>query len=45
MKKHVVLDLFSGCGGMSLGFEQAGFNIKLGVDNWREALLTFKKSN
>lgn len=40
-----VLDLFSGCGGMSLGFEQAGFDIKLGIDNWSDALSTFKKNH
>jgi DNA (cytosine-5)-methyltransferase 1 len=45
MKKITVLDLFSGCGGMSLGFEQAGFNIILGIDNWGEALSTFKKNH
>jgi DNA (cytosine-5)-methyltransferase 1 len=44
-KKPKVLDLFSGCGGMSLGFEQAGFDIKLGIDNWSDALSTFKKNH
>ena len=39
---YTVLDLFSGCGGLSLGFEQAGFRIMLGVDNWHDALETFK---
>lgn len=40
-----VLDLFSGCGGMSLGFEQAGFSIELGIDNCGDALSTFKKNH
>lgn len=31
--KPVVLDLFCGAGGMSLGFEMAGYHIGLGVDN------------
>ena len=32
--KHrpIAIDFFSGAGGMSLGFEQAGFDIELGVD-------------
>jgi len=48
MKKNTspsVLDLFSGCGGLSLGLQQAGFNIKLAIDNWGDALETFKKNH
>lgn len=37
-----VLDLFSGCGGFSYGFQDAGFDIILGVDNALVALETFK---
>lgn len=37
-----VIDLFSGCGGLSKGFEDAGFNILLGVDNDEAALETFR---
>ena len=40
-----VLDLFSGCGGLSLGLEQAGFNIALGIDSWQDALDTFKSNH
>ena len=36
-----VLDLFCGCGGLSLGFQQAGFNVKLGIDAWEDAIKTF----
>lgn len=43
-KKQIynVLDLFCGCGGMSLGFEMAGYNIVLAIDNWQDALDTYK---
>ena len=32
-KKLVVVDLFSGAGGLHMGFEHAGFDIKLCIDN------------
>lgn len=32
------VDLFSGCGGMSLGFQNAGFNVKAAFDNWQSAV-------
>ena len=35
------LDLFCGCGGLSLGFEKAGINILLGIDAWQDAITTF----
>lgn len=44
IKKNIplaVLDLFCGCGGLSLGFEQAGFEVKLGIDVWKDAIATF----
>ena len=31
------IDLFSGCGGLSLGFETAGFEIVSAFDKWKEA--------
>ncbi|MBL8863963.1 MAG: DNA cytosine methyltransferase, partial [Planctomycetia bacterium] len=31
-RRPVAVDLFCGAGGMSLGFEQAGFDVMLGVD-------------
>jgi len=37
-----VLDLFCGCGGLSLGFEQAGFEILGGIDNNPHAVSTFQ---
>jgi len=33
-----VVDLFCGCGGMSLGFEQAGYEILSAYDNWQNAI-------
>ena len=40
-----VIDLFSGCGGLSKGFEEAGFNILLGIDNDKDALATFEQNH
>lgn len=40
-KNYTVLDLFCGCGGLSKGFEMAGYNILLGVDFNEPALRTF----
>lgn len=45
MNKKNILDLFSGCGGLSLGFEQVGFNILAGVDSWKDALETFQANH
>lgn len=39
------IDLFCGCGGLSYGFEKAGFNILLGIDNDEKALHTFEKNH
>lgn len=37
-----VLDLFCGCGGLSYGFECAGYDILVGIDNDKKALETFE---
>lgn len=37
-----VVDLFSGCGGMSLGFKEAGFDIVGAFDNWDAAIEIYK---
>ena len=42
MKKYTVLDLFCGCGGISYGFELAGFKIIGGIDFNEDATKTFK---
>ena len=43
--KYNVIDLFCGCGGLSLGFELAGYNVLLGIDNWEDALITFRQNH
>ena len=42
MNSPIVLDLFSGCGGLSLGFNNAGYNIKYFVEYWKPAIETHK---
>ena len=39
-----VIDIFSGCGGISLGFKRAGFDILMGIDNNETALQTYKEN-
>ena len=43
-KKFRVIDLFAGCGGLSLGFQNAGFNIVAAFDNWDEAIDIYKRN-
>lgn len=40
MKKKII-DLFCGCGGLSLGFEQAGFEVAYAIDMWDKAIKTY----
>ena len=40
MGKLKVIDFFSGCGGSSLGIEQAGLEMVLAVDLWEDACKT-----
>lgn len=36
-----VVDLFCGCGGLSLGFQKAGFKISAAFDNWDDAITVY----
>ena len=36
-----IIDLFCGAGGMSLGFERAGFHSVLAIDKWNDAIVTY----
>ena len=38
----IAIDLFAGCGGLSKGFLDAGFDVVVGVDNDEAALKTFQ---
>lgn len=40
-RKYTFIDLFSGAGGMSTGFEMAGFEPLLAIDNWQDSLDTY----
>ena len=42
MKK--VVDLFAGCGGLTLGFQNAGFEIASAFDNWKPAIEIYRKN-
>jgi len=44
-KKYNVLDLFAGCGGLSKGFEQAGFNIAGANEFWAPAGETYVQNH
>lgn len=45
MKKLNAIDLFCGCGGLSYGFEKAGFRVLVGIDNDKTALNTFERNH
>jgi DNA (cytosine-5)-methyltransferase 1 len=44
-KKEKVLDLFCGCGGLSYGFIEAGYEVVLGIDHWKDAISTFEHNH
>lgn len=39
--KPTCLDLFCGAGGLSRGFESAGYNVLAGIDFWKDALVSY----
>ena len=42
MYKYKYIDLFSGAGGLTLGFQNAGFECVHSFDNWKAAYETHK---
>ncbi|MBL3539238.1 DNA cytosine methyltransferase [Aminivibrio sp.] len=44
IKRFKTVDLFSGCGGMSLGFMNAGFDVIAAFDNWKPAVDVYRKN-
>ncbi|MBF2016400.1 MAG: DNA cytosine methyltransferase [Rivularia sp. T60_A2020_040] len=38
------IDIFAGCGGLSLGFQNAGFKIISAFDNWQPAIQVYQKN-
>ena len=43
--KPTVIDLFCGCGGLSYGFIEAGYDVLLGIDHWKDAVVTFENTH
>lgn len=41
---YTTVDLFCGCGGMSLGFQRAGFDIIAAYDNWQPAISVYEQN-
>lgn len=44
-EKNKIVDLFCGCGGLSKGFEMAGYEVVAAIDMWEDAIKTFNKNH
>ena len=45
INKPTCLDLFCGAGGLSCGFESAGYDVLAGIDFWKDALVTYSANH
>ena len=45
MSRPVAIELFAGCGGMSTGLLDAGYDVRLGVDNDAASLVTYEHNH
>jgi DNA (cytosine-5)-methyltransferase 1 len=45
MKKHTAIDLFSGCGGLSLGLKLAGFKVLAAIESQKLEVDTYKANH
>lgn len=43
--RNKIIDLFCGCGGLSRGFEMAGFDVKVAIDMWKDAVNTYNHNH
>ena len=43
--RNKIIDLFCGCGGLSRGFEMAGFDVKIAIDMWSDAVKTYNHNH
>ncbi len=39
-----VVDLFCGCGSLSLGYQKAGYDVAAAFDNWSAALCVYRRN-
>lgn len=42
---RTTVDLFCGCGGLTSGLVQAGFDVVAGVDSWKDAMAVYKANH